>query len=73
LTIDPENLEDDLKKLRKGLTDIKGVDRKSGTFTGLNEEIKKWSVFLPLLSELLDGSMIVHDGRHWSKVKKTVG
>jgi len=52
-------LDDEVKKLRKGLTDIKGVDRKSGTFTGLNEEIRKWSVFLPLLTELLDGSMIV--------------
>jgi len=25
-------MEEDIKKLRKGLTDIKGVDRKSGTY-----------------------------------------
>jgi dynein heavy chain len=73
LNIDPNNMDDDVKKLRKGLTDIKGVDRKSGTYQGLNDEIKKWAIFLPLLAELIDPAMIVEDGRHWAKVKKTVG
>jgi dynein heavy chain len=58
-------MEDDVKSLRKGLTDIKGIDRKSNTYQGVNEEIKKWSTFLPLLTELKDGSMIVDDDRHW--------
>lgn len=73
LNINPNDMDDDVKKLRKGLTDIKGVDRKSGTYQGLNEEIKKWAIFLPLLAELIDPAMIVEDGRHWAKVKNTVG
>jgi hypothetical protein len=39
----------------------------------LNEEIKRWAIFLPLLAELKDNSMNVEDGRHWAKVKKEVG
>jgi len=38
-------MDDDLKRLRKELTDIKGVDRKSNAYAGLNEEIKNWSTF----------------------------
>lgn len=66
-------MDDEVKKLRKELTDIKGIDRKSNTFQGLNDEIKKWSTFLPLLTELKDSSMIVEDDRHWAKVRKITG
>lgn len=41
--------EEDVKKLMKSLKDIK-VDRKSNVFLGINEEIKNWLTFLPLVS-----------------------
>jgi len=63
-------MEDEVKGLRKVLSDIKGIDRKSNTYLGLNDEIKKWATFLPLLTELKDPSMIVDDDRHWAKVRK---
>lgn len=50
-------MDEDLKKLRNTLLSIKGLDRKVNTYTGLNEEIKKWSTFIPLLSELKDKAM----------------
>jgi dynein heavy chain len=65
-------MDEEVKKLRKGLTDIKGVDRKSNVYQGLNDEIKKWGVFIPLIAELKDGSMIVDDDRHWRKVRDLV-
>ncbi len=37
--------------------DIKGIDRKVNTYQGINEEIKKWATFLPLLTELKDKAM----------------
>jgi len=66
------DMEDEVKSLRKALLDIKGVDRKSNTFLGISEDIKKWATFMPLLNELKDPSMNVEDGRHWAKVIKTV-
>lgn len=72
LKINPSDMEDEVKSLRKQLLDIKGVDRKSNTFLGINEDIKKWATFMPLLNELKDPSMIVEDGRHWNKVKNLV-
>lgn len=60
--------------------DIKGLDRKVNTYFGLNEDIKKWATFIPLLAELKDKAMeeiteVEKDGqtvtikRHWEKVK----
>jgi len=72
IKISPGEMEDEVKSLRKALLDIKGVDRKSNTFLGINEDIKKWATFMPLLNELKDPSMIVEDGRHWNKVKSLV-
>jgi len=66
-------MDDEVKKLRKELTDIKGLDRKSNTFIGINEEIKKWATFLPLLADMKDPSMIVEDDRHWNKIRKLTG
>jgi dynein heavy chain len=66
------DMDDEVKKLRKQLVDIKGLDRRSNCFMGINDDIKKWGVFIPLLSELKDPSMDVEDGRHWNKVRKTV-
>lgn len=70
--IKPADMEDEVKTLRKQMMDIKGVDRKSNTFMGINEDIKKWATFMPLLNELKDPSMDVEDGRHWAKVKTLV-
>jgi dynein heavy chain len=65
-------MDDEVKKLRKELVDIKGLDRRSNTFIGINDDIKKWATFLPLLTELKDPSMEVEDGRHWNKVRTLV-
>ena len=65
-------MEDEIKKLKKGLLDQKSVDRRISAFLGINEEFKKWSTFLPLLGELKDPSMDVDDGRHWRKLKEIV-
>jgi len=66
------DMEDEVKKLRKGLTDLRGFDKRSNVYMGIAEDIKKWLTFLPLLSELKDPSMDVEDGRHWAKIKKLV-
>jgi len=50
-------MDDEVKRLRKQLLDIKGIDRKVNTYLGINEDIKKWSTFIPLLSELKDKAM----------------
>lgn len=64
--------EDEVKSLRKGLNDLKGIDKKSGVFLGIMEDIKKWASFLPLCAEMRDPSMETPDGRHWEKIKKLV-
>jgi dynein heavy chain len=66
--IDTIQMEDDIKKLRRILTDMKGLDRKSKVYMGIFEELKNWATFLPLLGELKDPSMEVPDGRHWRKI-----
>ena len=39
---------------------------------GINEDLKRWNTFLPLLGELKDPSMEAEDGRHWKKLKDLV-
>ena len=56
-TLDPGEIDDEVKKLRKALLDIKGLDRRVNTYIGLNEDIKKWATFIPLLAELKDKAM----------------
>lgn len=65
-------MEDNIKRMRQGLQPIKIADRKCNTFTGVTEEIKKWSIFIPLISDLKHESMITADKRHWNKVRTTV-
>lgn len=72
MSINPSDMEDEVKSLRKQLLEIKGIDRKSNTFLGINDDIKRWATFMPLLNELKDPSMIVEDGRHWAKVTTLV-
>lgn len=50
-------MDDEVKKLRKNLMEIKGLDRKVNTYLGINEDIKRWTTFIPLLAELKDKAM----------------
>ena len=54
-------MDDEVKRLFKELKDMK-CDKKCNTYMGIVEEIKKWVVFLPLISDLRDDSM---RDRHW--------
>ncbi len=62
-------MEDDIKKLRQGLTPIKISDRKCNAFMGITDDIKRWGNFVPMITDLKNDSMITPDGRHWKKVK----
>jgi len=70
--VNTNDMEDEIKKLKKILLDQKAIDRRANDFVGINEEIKRWGTFLPLLGELKDPSMEVEDGRHWKKLKDIV-
>lgn len=70
--MDVNEMEDQVKKMRQGLNPIKIADRKCNTFTGITEEIKRWAVFIPLISDLKHESMVTADKRHWNKVRATV-
>lgn len=61
--------EEENKGMMKSLKDIK-VDRKSNCFLGINDLIKNWSIFLPLVSQVKEESM---RPRHWDLLKKAVG
>ena len=58
--------------MRQGLQPIKIADRKCGAFLGISNEIKKWSIFIPLIGDLKHDSMFTPDSRHWKKVKDTL-
>ena len=57
MTVDPGEMEEEIKKLRKFLLDMRNIDKRSNVFVGINEDLRKWSTFLPLLTELKDPSM----------------
>jgi dynein heavy chain len=65
-------MEDEIKKFRKFLIDMKGIDKRSNVFTGISDDLRKWATFIPLLSELKDPSMNTSDSRHWKEVKAVV-
>lgn len=65
----PTEMEEEVKKLMKSLKDMK-VDKKANAYAGLLEEIKKWIVFLPLITDLADKAM---RDRHWDDLKSKVG
>ena len=68
--IDPIEMQDDVKKLNRDLTQIKGVDRKSNVYQGISKEIRNWMQFLPIIEELNKDAMVVPDDRHWKKFKE---
>jgi dynein heavy chain len=70
--INTNDIEDEVKKLRNGLQPIKISDRKCSAFMGISSDIKNWSIFIPMVSDLKDPSMEVEDARHWKKIKEAV-
>jgi len=58
------DMEDDVKVLFKKLKEVK-VDRKCDAYQGMQDVIKKWTVFCPLVGELLDKAM---RPRHWTQL-----
>ena len=70
--INTMDMEDEIKRLRKALIDLRGIDKRSNAYLGITEQFKNWATFLPLLGELKDPSMNSSDGRHWKKIKDTV-
>ena len=64
----PLDMEDEVKNKFKSLKEMR-CDKKSNTYIGIQEEIKKWLVFLPLISDLRDPSM---RDRHWDALKVKV-
>ncbi len=67
-------MEDEIKRLMKVLKDMKNIDRRSNVFLGIQEELKKWNTFLPLLTELKDPAMETDDGYLYKlfKIKKFI-
>lgn len=65
-------MEEECKRFRKVLLDIKGIDRKTKVFQGIQEEVKRWLVFLPLLGELKDPAMETNDNRHWDALREVI-
>jgi dynein heavy chain len=64
----PGDMEDDIKNKFKALKEMR-CDKKCNTYLGIQDEIKKWLVFLPLISDLRDPAM---RPRHWDSLKKKV-
>jgi dynein heavy chain len=65
-------MEDEIKKLKKQLVDMRSIDKRCNTYVGINNDLKNWAVFLPLLGELKDPAMDSKDDRHWNKVRELV-
>jgi len=64
-------MEDTIKKSKKNLTsNIKGQVRKTDTYLDFFKYLKKWTVFLELIVELVDENMTVDDDRHWEAIRK---
>lgn len=65
-------MEDEIKKFRKFLLEMKGIDKRSNAFVGISDDLRKWATFIPLLLELKDHAMNTPDGRHWKEIKTVV-
>jgi dynein heavy chain, axonemal len=61
-------MEEEVKTNQKFLKEMK-CDKKCNAYIGIQEEIKQWLVFLPLIAELRDDSM---RPRHWKMIKDKV-
>ncbi|CAE7831418.1 ODA11 [Symbiodinium sp. CCMP2592] len=63
------DMEDEIKALFKKLKEVK-VDRKCDAFMGVQDVVKKWTVFCPLVGELRDPAM---RARHWAQLMDQCG
>jgi dynein heavy chain, axonemal len=70
--VDPNDMDDEIKKARKFLIDMKNIDKRSNVFMGITDDLRRWATFIPLLLELKDPAMNTADGRHWKEVKSIV-
>lgn len=64
----PFDMEEDVKNVFKKLRDLK-ADKRCNAYLGIQDEIKKWLVFLPLIGELRNDAM---RDRHWKAIKDKV-
>eukprot|EP00930_Biecheleria_cincta_P103951 TRINITY_DN9605_c0_g4_i1.p1 TRINITY_DN9605_c0_g4~~TRINITY_DN9605_c0_g4_i1.p1 ORF type:complete len:4232 (-),score=759.91 TRINITY_DN9605_c0_g4_i1:457-13152(-) len=67
--VDAAQMEDDVKSSFKKLKEHK-IDKKLDVYQGMQEIIKRWVVFCPLVAELSDPSM---RSRHWSALMSVCG
>jgi len=58
------------KRLRKELNDLRNIDKKSTTYTGIQKYLKNCADFVPTLGELKDPSIQTADMRHWKRVQE---
>lgn len=70
--VNPDEMEDEINKLMKFLKEMRGIDKRSNVFMGINDDLKKWKTFIPLLNDLKDPAMNTSDSRHWKEVKAVV-
>lgn len=68
--VNASDMEDETKSFQKTLTKMKGIDKKSNVFIGINKDIRNWLVFLPLISEMKNPAMTADDDRHWEAIKE---
>ncbi|CAJ1331853.1 unnamed protein product [Effrenium voratum] len=68
-TVDALQMEDDIKGNFKKLKEYK-VDKRLDVYVGMQEVLKRWVVFCPLVAELLDPSM---RPRHWTALVTLCG
>ena len=47
-------MEDEINKLMKFLKEMRGIDKRSNVFLGINDDLKRWKTFIPLLNDLKD-------------------
>jgi dynein heavy chain len=64
----PTEMEDEIKNRFKTLKEMR-CDKKCNAYQGVQEDIKKWLVFLPLITDLRDPAM---RDRHWTALKNKV-
>jgi len=64
----PFEMEDEVKTVFKILKEMR-VDKRCNAYIGIQEDIKRWLVFLPLIAELRDPAM---RDRHWKAIKDKV-
>lgn len=65
----PGEMEDEIKSLFKKLKEVK-VDRKTDAYQGMQDVVKKWTIFCPLVGELRDPAM---RQRHWTQLMNLCG